>query len=179
MDVTPPPSAEPTFTPSSRPFTVPTRRPTTGVTAGPSAPPTRRPTRSPVTSSPTFPITVPVMAPTPLPSVSDDDYTVCSRDNLKYFTGDEHDRCADELFNGLYDMVQSLSANLNLVTDILRQNINATQECFIQTNHNSQSLTQLTTIVEGYLHDVKFKEPTVPPTPVPTRRRRSRRPTPE
>ena len=181
LDVTKRPTAIPTATPSFRPFTVPTRRPTAGVLSPSETPtmqPSRRPTQAPVTSSPTFPFTVPVIAPTPAPSVPDDDYTTCNRDNLKFFSGDSHDRCADELFGDVYEKLSIVTANINYLSDSLRFYLNHTNvELNKIKNNTSQKLETLTQTIDTFLRDIKYKEPTAPPSPAPTRRRRSRSPT--
>jgi hypothetical protein len=202
IDVTREPSFAPTTIPTVRPITTPTRRPTAGAlspSASPTQAPSRRPTQAPVTSSPTKPIMVPVIAPTPVPSISDDDYTTCSRENLKFFSGEAHDDCLNQLFGDVSSQIQSMSATMNYMMETFRRYIDINETSLIETvddivNHKLEILEQqskhvddklnmltgnVTILVDqfkDYLVETKYKEPTVSPTPAPTRHRRSRRP---
>jgi hypothetical protein len=172
---------------------------------------------------------VPVIAPTPVPSISDDDYTTCSRENLKFFSGEAHDDCLNQLFGEMSSQMQSMSATMNYMMETFRKYIDINETSLMETIANvndkvlhleeavdsfadfeeavdskismlagnmtaladfdadvdskismlTGNMSALADTFEEYLVDTKYKQPTIPPTPAPTRRRRSRRPTAE
>jgi hypothetical protein len=199
VDATESPTLAPSVTPTVRPLLIPTRRPTAGAStpsAVPSQAPSRRPTQVPVTSSPTYPIMVPVIAPTPVPSIPDDDYITCSRENLKFFSGEAHDECLNQLFSEVSNQVQTLTATVNYLAATLRHHINETSTVHSPMQQDAASLNKetiedmindkfnplntsvsvLTETFKDYLVETKYKQPTINPTPAPSRHRRSRRP---
>jgi hypothetical protein len=98
---------------------------------------------------------VPVIAPTPVPSISDDDYTTCSRENLKFFSGEAHDECLNQLFSDVSSQIQSMSATISYLVETFRKHavVNETNlnEHYERLDRKVDSLTtNITTLADTY-----------------------------